>query len=170
MRYRKLQLEDLFNYGKDILHCYECNHFVLDEQSFIVPDLDFIRGFLDAPDSMIIGLFDNNEKYLYGLIIFDNIRFGNKGESCAEVHIINDKAIWGKKVRDLYTEVLNNSIFSTIYCMIPQIAVAPIALCKRLGFKKTGYIPKALPYTNSRGEENMYDINIMCWRKEKNND
>lgn len=167
MKYRKLELQDLFNYGKDILRCYECNHFVLDEQSPIIPDLDFVRGFVDSPDSMVIGVFDDKEKYLYGLIIFDNIRFGNK-ESCAEVHIINDKAIWGRKVRDLYTEVLNSSIFTTLYCQIPQIAVAAIALCKRLGFKKTGYIPNALPYTNSRGEENMYDINIMCWRKDKN--
>lgn len=165
MKYRKLQSEDLLYFGKDILRCYECNHFIFDEQSSIKPSVEFVKGFLEAPDSMVIGIFDDSYNYLYGLIIFDNMRFGSN-ESCAEVHIINDKAIWGRKIRDLYTEILESSIFTTLYCQIPQIAVAALALCRRLGFKKTGYIPKALPYINSRGQENMYDINIMCWRKE----
>lgn len=165
MRHRKLTIEDLYRYGQDALKCYESNSLVLDSQSPLKIDLKFLADYTVADDSMVVGLFDDSEKYLYGLIIFDNIRFAGE-DSCAEVHIVNDRAIWGRKVRDTYNDVLNHCIFTTLYCMIPSIAVAPIALCKRLGFKKTGYIPKALPYINSKGAERMYDLQIMTWTRE----
>lgn len=165
MKYRKLNIEDIYRYGNDIIKCYESNSLVLDSQNPLKVDLEFVADYAMAPDSMVMGIFDESEKFLYGIIIFDSIRFANNG-SCAEVHIVNDKAIWGHRIRDIYSEILENTLFTTLYCMIPQIAVAPIALCKRLGFKKTGYIPNALPYINSKGEERMYDINIMTWTRE----
>ncbi|MCM1324135.1 MAG: GNAT family N-acetyltransferase [Acetobacter sp.] len=164
MKYRILTLEDCFNFMDDLLSCYECNSFVLDNQSPLHLDTapqcrDFIAGYVQSSDSYVLGVFDNEEKFLYGIIIFDNIRMVG-GDSIAQVHIVTDRKIWGKKILDTYNEVIEFSPIKTLYCEIPQIAVHAIGVCKRLGFKKTGYIPKALPYTNSRGEEKLYDINI----------
>ena len=113
----------------------------------------------------MLGILDDKEEFLFGIVIFDNIRFANK--SCAQVHIVTDRAIWGRKIKDIYTEILKGSIFDTLYCEIPSIAVHPIAMCKRLGFKKTGYIPDALPYKNAQGEEKMYDLQIYTYRRNK---
>ena len=82
-----------------------------------------------------------------------------------ELHIVNDKSIFGRKVRGLYEEILATCMFDTLYAEIPSIAVHAIALCKRLGFKKTGYIPNVLPYVNSKGVEQMYDIQIWSLNK-----
>lgn len=163
MKYRLLTLSDTNAYANDAYQCYLDNRFVLDAQSPILlnsPQLvtEFISGFIQAPDSYVLGIFDDNENYLFGLIIFDNIRISNN--SCAQVHIVTNKSIWGKTIKNIYEEVLRTLPIDILYCEIPQIAVNAIAMCKRLGFKKTGYIPKALPYVNSKGEEKMYDINI----------
>lgn len=168
MIFRTLGHDDVYNYREDIFKCYNDCKLILDSQNPIelkneFQCEDFIHGFVEAKDSDVWGILDDNEEYLYGLIIFDNIRFCNK--SCAQVHIVNDKAIWGHKIRDIYKEIINSTIFDTLYCEIPSIAVYPIAMCKRLGFKKTGYIPDALPYVNSNGEEKMYDIQIYTWRR-----
>lgn len=168
MIFRTIDINDSFKYCKDIYKIYKDCPLIFDSQNPI--NLDnmhdctcFILGFIMAKDADVWGIFDDNEEYLYGLIIFDNIRFCNK--SCAQVHIVNDKAIWGHKIRDIYKEIINSTIFDTLYCEIPSIAVNAIAMCKRLGFKKTGYIPDALPYTNAKGEEKMYDIQIYSWRR-----
>lgn len=168
MKFRTIDIQDSFEYSQDIYKIYKDCPLIFDSQNPVNIDTirdctSFIRGFIIAKDSDVWGIFDDNEEYLYGLIIFDNIRFCNK--SCAQVHIVNDKAIWGHKIRDIYREIINSTIFDTLYCEIPSIAVHPIAMCKRLGFKKTGYIPDALPYINSNGEEKMYDLQIYTWRR-----
>ena len=167
MKYRKLKIEDIQIYRNDIIKCYQDCHLIFDSQNPIPKEIDlpyFLSNFVMATDSMVLGIFSEDEAFLYGIIIFDNIRMANK--SCAEVHIITDKAIWGKKIRNIYNEILQGCIFDTLYCQVPSIAVNVIAICKRLNFKKTGYIPEALPYMNSKGEEKMYDIQIYTYRRE----
>lgn len=166
MKYRNLKIEDCQMYRNDIIKCYNDCHLIFDSQSPIPQDFDlayFLSTFIVATDSIVLGIFDDKEEYLYGLVIFDNIRFANK--SCAEVHIITDRAIWGKKIKDIYNQILEGCILDTLYCQVPTIAVNVIAICKRLGFRKTGYIPDALPYVNSKGEEKMYDIQIYVYRR-----
>ncbi len=168
MKYRQLKFKDCNKYKLDLLSCYKTNHLILDNQNNIVIETPeaarhFVEQLVLASDSTVTGIFDDEELYLYGIVIFDNIRFGNK--SCAEIHIVNDKSIFGKKVRSIYEDMIQSVPFDTLYCMIPSIAVHPIAMCKRMGFKKTGYIPNALPYTNSLGEEKMYDIQIWTFAR-----
>ena len=169
MKYRQLKLEDIEKYKEDIYSCYMTNHLVLDSQNPLKEGMSvehtkwFVETFINSSDAVIVGIFDSEEKYLYGLVIFDNIRFANK--SSAQVHIVNDKSIFGRKVRGLYEEILSTCMFDTLYAEIPSIAVHAIALCKRLGFKKTGYIPNVLPYVNSKGVEQMYDIQIWSFNK-----
>lgn len=165
MKYRILKVEDTAKYSKDLLDCYTTNHLVLDNQSPInlsTEELvkEFVDGFITANDSYVLGIYDDNEKYLYGIVIFDNIRIGKK--SCAQVHIVNSKDIFGLKVRNIYRDIIKGCPIDTLYVEIPTIAVHAISICKKLGFKKTGYIPNALPYTNSLGEEKMYDLQIYC--------
>lgn len=169
MKHRKLYDIDCERYKDDIFSCYKTNHLIFDSQNIIHIDspeiaAKFIESYITADDSCVIGIFDDKEQYLYGLIILDNIRFANK--SSAQVHIVNDKSIFGKKVRNIYEEIINELYIDTIYAEIPLIAVHPIRICKSLGFKKTGYIPEVLPYINSKGEERMYDIQILTWRKD----
>lgn len=168
MKYRQLTLDDCNKYSEDIIKCYSDCHLIFDSQSPINEMFKpyFLKGFVGSDDSLALGIFDNDEMFLYGLVIFDNIRFADK--SCAEVHIVTDKAIWGKKIKDVYNRILQGCIFDTLYCQVPSIAVNVIAICKRLGFKKTGYIPDALPYVNSRGEEKMYDLQIYTYRSDLN--
>lgn len=156
-------------YKSDIFQCYQDCNLILDNQSPIDLSTEdkcagFISGFANSIDSVVYGIVDNTETFLYGLVIFDNIRIAGR-KSCAEVHIVNSKNIWGKRVKGIYEDILHKSFFDTIYCQIPTIANSAIALCKRLGFKKTGYIPNALPYTNCKGEESLYDIQIYTYRK-----
>ena len=168
MKYRQLVLEDCNKYAEDIIKCYNDCHLIFDSQNPIPTNMYlpyFLGNFVQADDALVLGIFDDGEQFLYGIVIFDNIRFANK--SCAECHIITDKAIWGKKIKDIYNKILGGCIFDTLYCQVPSIAVNVIAICKRLGFKKTGYIPDALPYVNSKGEEKMYDIQIYTFRREE---
>ena len=169
MKYRQLTLDDCNKYSQDIIKCYEDCHLIFDSQNPIKTNISkpyFVGGFVIADDSLVLGIFDDKEQFLYGVVIFDNIRFANK--SCAEVHIVTSKEIWGRKIRDIYTQILQGCIFDTLYCQVPSIAVNVIAICKRLGFKKTGYIPDALPYVNSKGEEKMYDLQIYSYRSNSN--
>lgn len=170
MKYRPLKIDDILNYKENIYSCYKCNSHILDSQSPLnlnSPDLcaDFLAGFILGEDSIVYGIFDEKEAYLYGIIIFDHIRTIDK--TCAEVHIATDKAIWGKVIKGVYEDVLDFGPVDILYCQIPQIATHAIAMVKRLGFKKTGYIPCALPYVNSKGEEKLYDINIFTWMRRK---
>ena len=169
MKYRKLYDIDCERYKEDIFSCYQTNHLVFDSQNIIhidSPEIakNFIEAYATADDSCVLGIFDDNEQFLYGLVILDKLRFANK--SSAQVHIVNDKSIFGKRLRDLYTDMINNLGLDTVYAEIPSIAVHPIKICKHLGFKKTGYIPEVIPYVNSKGEEKMYDIQVLTWRKD----
>ena len=173
MKYRILTTGDAFSYRDDIFKCYESCKLIFDSQNILKPKcpedaIDFLANFIVSKDSMVLGILDDSEEFLYGLVIFDNMRFADY--NCAQCHIINDRAIWGKKIKGIYEKILNESIFDVIYCEIPSIAVHPIAMCKRLGFKKTGYIPKALPYKNTKEEEKMYDIQIYTFQRKEAKD
>ena len=163
MKYRQIKEQDLFKFAQDIKSCYNSCHLVFDDQNPLKDLnteglLNFLKGYIEAEDSTVVGILDDEEKYLYGIIIFDNIRMGVKNS--AEVHIVNDRSIWGHRIKDIYKQVIHCSIFDILYAEIPAIAVGAIGMCRRLGFKKTGYIPSIAPYTNSKGEEKMYDVQI----------
>lgn len=164
MKQRILYDVDIARYIDDIQKCYQCNNLIFDTDTPLhiktAKEIEeFLIPYTQADDSYILGVLDDYEKYLYGIIIFDNIRTDGT-VSTAQVHIVTDKAVWGKTIKDVYQDVLDFGLIDNIYCEIPQIAVRAIGMCKRLGFKKTGYIPKALPYINSKGEKKLYDINI----------
>lgn len=168
MKFRSLTSGECAIYRNDIFKCYKDCSLILDSQhplrlSDEWATEEFVRGFVEADDSEVLAIFDDSESFLYGLVIFDNIRFANK--SCAEVHIVTDKAIWGRKIKNIYKDMIECNVFDTLYCQIPSIAVNSIAMCKRLGFKKTGYIPDALPYVNAKNETKMYDIQIYTYRR-----
>ncbi len=168
LKYRILDKEDILNKRSDLFRCYEDNSLILDCQSTISIDnenklANFIIPFTEAEDSVVVGIMDNKEQFLFGIVIFDNIRIADT--SCAEVHIAISREIWGKLCRNVFTEMLRCCNIDILYCQIPKIAVRAIGMCKRLGFKKTGYIPMALPYTNSKGECKMYDINFYTYQR-----
>lgn len=170
MKYRLLNSSDCEKYKNDILHCYQTNHLIFDSQNILKIDnpevaKNFILKYIEAEDSCVQGILDDNEEYLYGLVIYDMIRCTDKYTS-TQVHIVNDKAIFGKVIRKLYEEIIEVSPFTTIYAEIPSIAVHAIRLCKDMGFKKTGYVPNVIPYINSKGEEKMYDLIILSYVKE----
>ena len=169
MHDRVLDIDDLYKYCNDALVCYQDNRLIFDSQNpILIDDFDSMYGFLHSyitsPDSMVVGIFDDHEDFLYGLVIFDNMRCVDK--FVAEVHIAISKEVWGKPIKEVFDRMLKNVLFDVIYCTIPQIAVRAIGMVKRMGFKKTGYIPCALPYINAKGEEKLYDLNIFTYRKD----
>lgn len=163
MKYRQLKEQDLFKFAQDIKSCYDSCHLIFDEQNPL-RELNteglllFLKGYIEGDDSTVIGIMDDKEYFLYGIIIFDNIRMGSKNS--AQVHIVNDRSIWGHRIKDIYKQTIHCSIFDILYAEIPAIAVGAVGMCKRLGFKKTGFIPSIAPYINSKGEEKMYDMQI----------
>lgn len=169
MKIKQLNAVDCLKFENDIFECYRTNHLVLDSQNTWKMNTpfdarEFLRGYASAGDSCVIGIFDNEETTLYGFVIFDNLRYcGNK--SCAEVHIVMSKYMFGKNNFYMYERILRGCGLTTVYAQIPSIAVHPIRICKKLGFKKTGYIPDAITYVNSSGEEKMYDIQIYTWKR-----
>lgn len=168
MKFRLLNLIELNKHKDEVYSCYKANKFIFDDQSPIRLNnaeecRNFIYKFISCYDSMVFGIYDDNSDYLYGVVIFDNIRALDV--SCAEVHIAVDKPVWGRITRTVFEEMIKSVPIDIMYCQIPLIAVNAIALVKRLGFKKTGYIPKALPYTNSKGEKKLYDLNIFVLNK-----
>lgn len=170
MKYRDLSIEDLPKYAQDIKSCYDSNSLILDSQNPLnLSDeqslVNFIGGFIDSEDSTVVGLFDDNEKFLYGLVIFDSIRFGQDCKVSAELHLAIDKKAYGRLTFELLQKLRDESIFTTLYCHIPDIAVRTIGLCKRMGFKKTGYIPNCLPYINLAGIEELHDVQIWTYNK-----
>lgn len=164
MKTRKLSLVDLQIYMLDIYQCYKDNPMILDVQSpysLATPleVVEFLAGFIEVDDSMIKGIFDDKEEYLYGIVIFDNMRITPNCSTC-EIHIATAKPIWGKILTDTYKQMIEETVFDNLYCMIPANCVLAIRVAKAVGFKKTGYIPKALPYINSKKELRMYDLHI----------
>ena len=171
MKQKVLTRSDIVDYADDILRCYNCNRLIFDMDSPLsvnnnVEVCDFLIPYAEAEDSLVLGVVDDTDKYLYGLVIFDNIRTDGT-VTTAQVHIVTDKAVFGKTIKMVYEDILNYGLIDIIYCEIPQIAVQAIGMCKRLGFKKTGYIPKALPYTNCSGEKKLYDLNIFVRERGK---
>lgn len=174
MKYKELTLLDVDLYRNDIYSCYNSNKFIFDSQNYLVGlDMegleDFLKGFIDSPDSMVVGLFDDNHSFLYGIVIFDDIRFGIDNLAAAEVHIAVDRKAFGSLTFNLLKQLRNECNFTTLFCHIPDIANRAIGLCKRLDFVKTGYIPKCLPYINLRGEEKLHDVQIWTYNKTNTN-
>ena len=170
MIYSELNSDDIRIYRDDIYSCYNSNKFIFDSQNYLLDaNLDglseFLEGFITSPDSMVVGLFDDNRNFLYGIVIFDSIRFGQLNLATAEVHIAVDRKAFGKLTLDLLRHLRDECGFTTLFCHIPDIANRAIGLCKRLEFKKTGYIPNCLPYINLKGEEKLHDVQIWTYNK-----
>lgn len=170
MKYRVINQNDLEKYGDDIFDAYSSNHLIFDTQNIFADGskdvyINYLEGYVHGIDSYVLGFFDNNEEYLYGVAIVDNIR--TVDITTAEVHIAVNKKMWGSSLLHILEEAVKYVPVDIFYCQIPQIAVRALGLVKRLGFKKTGYIPKALPYKNIKGEEKLYDINILVLDKTK---
>lgn len=168
---RNLTAYDMKRYEEDIAQCYLENLQIMDSQSMLDISnrdtlFDYLFGLLEDDESNIEGIFDDSEKFLYGLIIYDGIRVTNDGNA-AQLHLAVCRELWGRRIREILKEALNNTFFDVLYCMIPAFCRPTIALVKTLGFKKTGYIPKALPYVNLKGEEKMYDEYVFSWVKDR---
>lgn len=170
MLVRTLKIEDLDIYRDDINQCYSDNPQVTDIQNplnFSKEDerIRFLESYIRDIESFVDGIFDDEQEYLYGIIIYEGIRLTNDGNS-AQVHILISRDMWGKNYLDVYKELINSSMFDVLYAMIPSCCRGATTLCKRLGFKKTGYVPKALPYKNIKGEVKMFDELIYSLQKE----
>ena len=66
MHYRKITKEDLSMYLSDIISCYQTNTLVFDSQNYL-KDTDmkwFIDTYIEAPDSLVTGIFDDEEEFL----------------------------------------------------------------------------------------------------------
>lgn len=171
MHYKKLNIEDIINYRNDLYNAFLDNHLILDLQCELqfnnsVDFANYLLKYVLASDSLVIGIFDN--KICYGYVIFDTIRIASDNSS-AQVHIAVSKKLRGKKVIKIFKDIRDNSNIQTFYCEIPSIAIHAINICKKLGFKKTGYIPKIIPYKNIFGNVNMYDVYILTYQSDLNN-
>lgn len=174
MKYRDLTKEDIKIYLNDIISCYNSNKFILDSQNsldFLNPEnlYEYILSFIESQESIVVGLFDDKFQFLYGIVIFDNIRFGQNGKAVAEIHIAVDRTAFGKVTLNLLQEMQKECLFTTLFCQIPDIANRAIRLAKVLGFKKTGYIPNCLPYKNLRGVEDLHDVQIWTYNRPDTN-
>lgn len=172
MIYKDITYGDLFEYRKDLFKAFTDNKLIMDCQNPYKIDceddiVNFLAGYIESNDSMVIGIFDDREEFCYGYLIFDNVRCA-ENIMTTEMHMALAKEIWGKTGRSILSEIKENILFDIIYAYIPQIAVGAIAIAKRMGFKKTGYIPKALPYKKLNGEEKLYDLNILVLDKRNN--
>lgn len=166
---RYLKPEDIEIYLTDIKQCYKDNPQVFDMQNPINSEnerelKDFLLSFINSEESMIEGIFDSQEDYLFGFIIYDGIRLTDDGNA-AQVHICMCKDMWGKDFLPVYQRIINECLFDTIYAMMPACCRGAITLCKKLGFKKTGYVPKAIPYKTLKGEIKMFDELIYTLQK-----
>lgn len=169
MKVRPLTMYDVCNFEDDICQCYFDNLQIQDSQcpiNFSDRDevLDYVLDFVEDSKSFVTGIMDDNEEYLFGLVIYDGVRMSDDGNS-SELHLVTCKDMWGKDFLDVYYQMLGGTIFDTLYCSIPSYCRPVIALLKKLGFKKTGYVPKVLPYKNLKGEEKMYDVLFYTWRR-----
>lgn len=173
MKTKMLTVEDIEKYLPDLVKCCSDNPQITDYQGYLDVNneeavYNACLNYLYADDSAIQGIFDDDEIYLFGFIVYDNIRLTDDGNA-SEVHICMSKHVWGKEFYKIYTDILDNSLFDVIYCQIPSHCRGAITLCKRLGFTKTGYIPKVIPYVTVKGEVKMFDQYIYVYtQKEKN--
>lgn len=159
MKYRVLTKRDLSLYRNDIYSCFNSNKSIYDSQSPYRNNnpVDTLMSHLNNFDTILFGIFDDDESYLYGIILFENVRI-NTDINSAQVHIIIDKAIWGKVVFGVLKKMADETIFNRIFAEIPAFTAKTVGLLKRLGFKKTGYKPDAVPYIDASGKEKMYDL------------
>lgn len=161
---------NLSRYQDDIVKCFTDNKLIFDSQHRLNNNsnkddiLNYVYSFIQQKDCLAYGLFDNNKQFLYGLVLFENMRFGENA-NCAQAHIALSKLIWGETSSKVLEGILKDCIFDVVYCQIPSRAVPAIRLAKKLGFKKTGYVPKCIPYVNSEGREILYDLYTLTWRK-----
>lgn len=152
---------DLDKYREDILKCCRDNPQIFDIQCELDPEndddiIDTIRFYINNDHCMVQAILSNDREYLFGIVFYEDIRMSNDG-CAAQIHFITDKGIWGSDFHILYPPILRKNPFDIIYGIIPANCRGIIALCKKLGFKKTGYIPKSIPYKNVKGEVKMFD-------------
>lgn len=172
MKYRILEQIDTQKFKEDIFKCFKDNRTLFFDElnPHAVEDNNlaayYLSTFIDTPDDMVMGVFDNNEEYLYGIIIFQEIRMGVK--TSAKVHCLLSKTLWGKKAKTLCKSIINESIFNVLYCEIPGYAYRTIAFAKSLGFRKTGYIPRVVPYTALNKAGVMHDIFVFTLERDVN--
>lgn len=164
-----VDLHELDTYGDDILECCRNNPQIFDYQHPINknnPDeiLDSIGWYIKDAHSMVHGIFSDDREFLFGFIIYENIKMTDDGNS-AQLHLCSSKGIWGKDFLILYKSILRTSIFNSLYAIMPSCCRGAITLCKNLGFKKTGYIPKSTPYVNTKGKVKMFDQFIYSYTK-----
>lgn len=170
MFYKTLDYISIARFKTELFKAFKDNSLILDQQCELHFDdefefSNFLLKYVEASDSMVIGLFDNNK--CQGYVILDNIRI-TEDNSCAQVHLAISKSLRGKKALQILKEIRDNSNLEMFYCEIPSIAIHAINVCKKLGFKKTGYIPNNLPYTNAFGQTKMYDTYILVYRSDIN--
>ena len=169
MKTRYLTLDDLENFREDIVEACKDNPQITDYQGFLDlnNDDDIIntcRLYITSKDSSVEGIFDNREDYLFGFIVYDNMRLTDDGNS-AELHLCTSKDIWGTDFLAIYKGILKHVIFDVLSAIVPSRCRTTIAFMKKLGFNKTGYIPKSIPYVTSKGEVKMFDQLIYTWEK-----
>lgn len=172
MKYRILEQIDTQKFKEDIFKCFKDNRTLFFDElnPHAVEDSNlasyYLSTFIDTPDDMVMGIFDNDEKYLYGIIIFQEIRMGVR--TSAKVHCLLSKTLWGKKSKTLCKGIINESIFNVLYCEIPGYAYRTITFVKSLGFRKTGYIPRVVPYTALNKTGIMHDIFVFTLERDVN--
>lgn len=169
MFYTKLSTLDLDIYREDIFRCYQDNVLILDSQNILdlsTPDLliDFLEPYATSRDSFLFGIFKDDR--ILGIVMFNNVRITEEISS-AEVHLALSKKLRGKRGLKILEQIRDNCNIDNIYCIIPEIAINTINVCKKLGFKKTGYIPDNLPYVNAQHIEKMYDSFILTYRADQ---
>ncbi len=169
MKTRYLTLNDLENFMDDIVKACRDNPQITDYQGYLKLDneVEIIQAcinYIEAKDSLVEGIFDNKEEYLFGFIVYDNIRLTDDGNS-AELHLCTSKDIWGTDFITIYKGILSYTLFDVLYALVPAKCRTTIAFMKKLGFKKTGYIPKSIPYVTAKNEVKMFDQLIYVWEK-----
>lgn len=155
---------ELDYFKEDVLSCYLSTDFTHDTQCTYKPkntnDVLFLhRGHLNPEQHCLIGIFArdyNEEEHLCGLVIFNNIR-AIKDRTVADLHMVSDRIIWGMPLFKILCKMMKETIFNQLNIIIPSCGGALIRLIKRLGFKKTGYIPECCTYRNIKGQEIFYD-------------
>ena len=91
MKHRVLRQNDCAQYSDDLFQCFKDNPQILDEESIdyfesLEKSVNYVEDLIGSPDSMVVGIFDDDEEFLYGIVIFDQMRFSKDGNS-AQLHI-----------------------------------------------------------------------------------
>lgn len=169
LKVKPLTIKDCIKYYDDMYECYSDNHLIFDCQNPVKitdPDVcyEFIKSYIGSEDATVVGITTEDELFLLGLVIFDGLR-GYKDEWSSEVHIAVSRYLYGKENYWIYGEILKRSGLTTVYGLIPSYAIPVLSLCKKLDFKKTGYIPKSAPFKSKDKTIEMKDIYVMTWRR-----